>query len=370
MSYGQGNPGSAKFEGSTNGGMFAYDTEGQRAGNDLWYQIPRFYCELCGIFMDNNKPTKEHHFSGYRHRMNKEAKIREIQKKQKEKDEINDMKNETLKMIEIKAKEAYRKDCGLNPTTEGDIIATLSEWKEVQTEKGDMYYWNEKTDVTSWDKPPGWEKYRKAREKLERAKKLEKDRIEQMKRIASKQTSMKPADIARREAAAVGIGNDINEMKERALEAAIASHNRKRQAEAYLNPNGPTPTKIQPKSDKKPTESKSRLEVLQEQYAALKEKEENEKNGTTDELKFDGTYSGKEDLGLPQFEDTKTRRDKAYRDGLYSKAWAGRNDDAARAIGGQRKQLESFVIKSDTGMMKPAAFKSTKSKISWNKKKK
>lgn len=139
MSYGNA-PGSAKFEGSSNGGMFAYDTEGQRAGNDLWYQIPRFYCELCGIFMDNNKPTKEHHFSGYRHRMNKEAKIREIQKKQKEKDEINDMKNETLKMIEIKAKEAYRKDCGLNPTTEGDIISTLSEWKEVQTDKGDMYY--------------------------------------------------------------------------------------------------------------------------------------------------------------------------------------------------------------------------------------
>merc|ERR1711884_405367 len=99
------------------------------------------------FFMDNNKPTKEHHFSGYRHRMNKEAKIREIQKKQKEKDEINDMKNKTLKMIEIKAKEAYRKDCGLNPTTEGDIIATLSEWKEVQTEKGETYFWNEKTDV-------------------------------------------------------------------------------------------------------------------------------------------------------------------------------------------------------------------------------
>ena len=118
MSYGQNDPGHASFEGSTNGGMFAYDKEGQRAGNDLWYQIPRFYCELCGIFMDNNKPTKEHHFSGYRHRMNKEAKIREIQKKQKEKDEINDMKNETLKMIELKAKEAYRRDCGLNPTTE------------------------------------------------------------------------------------------------------------------------------------------------------------------------------------------------------------------------------------------------------------
>lgn len=301
--------------------------------------------------------------------MNKEAKIREIQKKQKEKDEINDMKNETLKMIEIKAKEAYRKDCGLNPTTEGDIISTLSEWKEVQTDKGDMYYWNERTDVTSWDKPPGWEKYRKAREKLERAKKLEKDRILQMKRIASKQTSMNPADIARREAAAVGIGNGVDEMKERALQAAIATHNRKRQAESYLNPNGP---KEQP-ATKKPnpvTESKSRLEVLEEQYAKIKEQEENEKNGTTDELKFDGTYSGKEDLGLPKFEDTKQRRDKAYRDGLYSKAWVGRNEDAARAVGGERKQLESFVIKSDTGMMKPAAFKSTKSKISWNKKKK
>ena len=46
----------AHLGGSDNGGMFAYDHEGQRAGNDLWYQIPRFYCELCGIFMDNNGP--------------------------------------------------------------------------------------------------------------------------------------------------------------------------------------------------------------------------------------------------------------------------------------------------------------------------
>ena len=62
---------------------------------------------------------------------------------------------------------------------------------------------------------------------------MEKDRILQMKRIASKQTSMNPADIARREAAAVGIGNGVDEMKERALQAAIATHNRKRQAESY-----------------------------------------------------------------------------------------------------------------------------------------
>merc|ERR1711920_352435 len=95
-------------EGSANGGMFAYDIEGQRAGNDLWYQIPRFYCQLCGIFMDNNKPTKEHHFAGYRHRMNKEAKIREIQKAQKEKAEIEELKADTIKMIEQKGAEAYR----------------------------------------------------------------------------------------------------------------------------------------------------------------------------------------------------------------------------------------------------------------------
>jgi len=44
---------------------------------------------------------------------------------------------------------------------------------------------------------------------------------------------MNPADIARREAAAVGIGNGVDEMKERALQAAIATHNRKRQAESY-----------------------------------------------------------------------------------------------------------------------------------------
>merc|ERR1712038_1351535 len=323
-----------------------------------------FYCELCGIFMDNNKPTKEHHFSGYRHRMNKEAKIREIQKKQKEKDEINDMKNETLKMIEIKAKEAYRKDCGLNPTTEGDIIATLSEWKEVQTEKGETYFWNEKTDVTSWDKPPGWEKYRKAREKLARAKKLEHERAEQARRIASKQTSMKPSDIARREAAAVGIGNnDVNEMKERALAAAIAAHNRKRQAELYSGEKE-TGASAAKKEKSTPTTSKSRLELLEEQYAEIKRKEENEKNGLVDELKFDGTYSGKEDLGLPKFADTKSNRDKAYRDGLYTKAWSGA-DVGERNVGAERK-VDSFSLKKKaetTGFMQPAKFKPTKSKI-------
>ena len=46
---------------------------------------PRESKENISISPNNyNKPTKEHHFSGYRHRMNKEAKIREIQEKQKE----------------------------------------------------------------------------------------------------------------------------------------------------------------------------------------------------------------------------------------------------------------------------------------------
>merc|ERR1712080_393331 len=93
----------------------------------------------------------------------------EIQKKQKEKEEVKELKNATIQLIESKAKEAYRKDLGLKHT-EHDMINELCDWQEVMSDKGDMYYWNEKSNETQWEKPAGWEKYRKAREKLIAAK--------------------------------------------------------------------------------------------------------------------------------------------------------------------------------------------------------
>ena len=196
----------AQYGGSDNGGMFAYDHEGQRAGNDLWYQIPRFYCQLCGIFMDNNKPTKEHHFSGYRHRMNKEAKIREIQKAQKEKAEIEELKADTIKLIEQKGKEAYRKDCGLAPSNESDMVTELAAWQEVSTPKGEVYYWHEKSNKTQWEKPPGWEKYRKAREKYLEDKRLEKIKARQVHSAAARENALLQAKLG---AKAVGVGGAI-----------------------------------------------------------------------------------------------------------------------------------------------------------------
>merc|ERR1712066_783543 len=156
------------------------------------------------------------------------------------------------------------------------------------------------------------------------------------------------------------MGTDVNDMKERALAAAISAHNRKRQAELYSGEK-PTEASAAKKEKSTPTTSKSRLELLEEQYAEIKRKEENEKKGLVDELKFDGTYSGKEDLGLPKFADSKSTRDKNYRDGLYTKAWSG-TDVAERNVGKERK-VESFNIKKKeetAGFMQPAKFKPTK----------
>jgi len=284
--------------GSDNGGMFAYDNEGQRAGNDLWYQIPRFYCQLCGIFMDNNKPTKEHHFSGYRHRMNKEAKIREIQKIQKEKSEIEELKADTIKYIEQKGRDAYRRDMGLLPATEEDMIRELSNWKEVYTENGEVYFWHEKSNKTQWDKPPGWEKYRKAREKLVAQKDKKVSNIKSLK--SSESTAM----IAKRSAKMAGIGGA---MTQGSVNNAISSLNKptlselKSQAATYNN----QPDYI-PDSNKPP-------ESIIPNY----------KNSAYPEP------VNVQDLGLPKPSGTKNKQKQAdtdYRNELYSNAWSHESD--------------------------------------------
>jgi len=348
--------------GSTNGGMFAYDQEGQRAGNDLWYQIPRFYCELCGIFMDNNKPTKEHHFTGYRHRMNKEAKIREIQKKQKEKDEVNEMKNETLKLINQKAQEAYRKDLGLNPTTEDDIIESLAEWQEVNTEKGEVYYWNQKTDMTQWDKPPGWEKYRRAREKFLATKKRN-QAVASSARNSDANASKRAEDVGRREAAAVGIVNEAEALRQKAFQKALDESNRKRQAETYSWKEG----NEGPEAKAAKAANLSRIELLQKRH-----KEEEQAN---EKLTFDGTYTGKEDLGLPKIKgaDSKSMVDRQYRAGLHAQAKYG-EDMKARSIGTEQRTTASgsglftkSEVKAESGT---SGFKKvSRSKIKFHKKK-
>jgi len=347
--------------GSTNGGMFAYDEEGQRAGNDLWYQIPRFYCELCGIFMDNNKPTKEHHFTGYRHRMNKEAKIREIQKKQKEKDEINEMKNSTLKLINQKAQEAYRKDMGLNPTTEEDIIQSLADWDEVTADNGDVYYWNKKTDQTQWEKPPGWEKYRRAREKFL----MNKKRREALSTRPKTGNSTRAEDVGRREASAVGIVNEAESMRQRAFQLASDDANRKRQAATYSWNAG----EEEPDTKAAKSENLSRIELLEKRHA--------EEAKINEELNFDGTYTGKEDLGLPEIAGagSKSMRDKEYRKGLHAQAKFGA-DMKARSIATEQRSMpakgsifsKTESVKTESGS---SGFKKvSRSKIMFHKKKK
>ena len=63
--------------------------------------------------------------------------------------------------------------------------------------------------------------------------------------------------------------------------------------------------------------------------------------------------------------------DKAYRDGLYTKAWSG-TDIAERRIGSERKATTSDgpAIGLTPGNLLKPKFKATKSKIQWNKKKK
>ena len=136
--------------------------------------------------------------------MNKEAKIREIQKKQKEKEEVQELKQSTIAHIEQAAKHAYRRDLGLK-NTEQDMIIELCDWQEVMSDKGDTYYWNEKSNETQWEKPPGWEKYRKAREKMITARIKQKNLERRADMISAKSVSQ----IGKEEAARAGVPSAV-----------------------------------------------------------------------------------------------------------------------------------------------------------------
>jgi len=299
--------------------------------------------------------------------MNKEAKIREIQKNQKEKAEIEELKADTIKMIEKKGKEAYQRDLGLNPSTESEMIQELSTWQEVTSKEGEVYYWHERSNKTQWEKPPGWEKYRKAREKYlqdQRKAKLAKINVHT---AASRENAML---MARRGAASVGVGGHIatesgKVTSQRNFSAATSHIDRsdgpsrldvKNQRNAYgasgqeLFENPPDAVPNTRPVDYKYTENNPEMKKFHPMTAVPAHdldhhKAKDDEDQVVDPTAvipvsskasrrpmFDGT-DGDLDLGLPSDKDQVRASEKNYRNKLYSDAWTGEDNKLYNRIG-------------------------------------
>ncbi|KAG5676750.1 hypothetical protein PVAND_006559 [Polypedilum vanderplanki] len=162
---------------------------------DYWKSQDRIFCDFCKCWITDNKPSVEFHNNGKRHKANVQKRISEIGKKSEADRKAQNKLDEELRKINDAAMKSYAKDIstGIDITSRAighasssskaiDPIAlpfydeddgpnvsrkattitaqsttaaasTETLWCEAITDEGHTYYWNVKTNESTWEKP-------------------------------------------------------------------------------------------------------------------------------------------------------------------------------------------------------------------------
>ncbi|XP_075260961.1 uncharacterized protein LOC142352313 [Convolutriloba macropyga] len=162
--------------------------------SEAWKSTPRKYCDFCKCWIADNKISVSIHENGKGHKAAVQKKITSSHKAsvRKEKEEIQAQK--LFRIMEKNAKEAYKRDMGLNSNSKVQTDASCSnasstnssiskqkrqsesgirpnfdakqpkieekevdddepEWYEFKTNSGQLYYIHVKTNESTWVKP-------------------------------------------------------------------------------------------------------------------------------------------------------------------------------------------------------------------------
>lgn len=160
---------------------------------EYWKSNERKFCDYCKCWLADNKISISFHESGKKHKENVTKRLSELSKSSA-KDYKNKLKvDEEMRKMEAAAMASYMQDVKNNADLTSQNInkileetnSTLStkdyltevpqddkiKWQQMKSEDGNMYYWNEDTNETTWEEPDGeYIPYKQEKKKDKKAK--------------------------------------------------------------------------------------------------------------------------------------------------------------------------------------------------------
>lgn len=159
---------------------------------EYWKSIPKKYCDICKVWMQDNKISVEHHERGFSHQANIRKRLAEIRKEGTARAKEKAAHDAEIRRIEAEALKSFQSDIAADPSrakdapvlvtgasetpkTEsrlptskfGETVGTdsinlakgrgkaletiaskmqkKSKWLEAKTAEGNVYYWNRET---------------------------------------------------------------------------------------------------------------------------------------------------------------------------------------------------------------------------------
>ena len=159
---------------------------------EYWKSIPKKYCDICKVWMQDNKISVEHHERGLSHQSNVRKRLADIRKEGTARAKEKAAHDAEIRRIEAAALKSYQADIAADPSKAGDLprmtagssesfksetrpsgskfgetagsesfnvakgrgkaLETIaskmqkkSKWLEAKTAEGNTYYWNRDT---------------------------------------------------------------------------------------------------------------------------------------------------------------------------------------------------------------------------------
>nr|AEE63621.1 unknown [Dendroctonus ponderosae] len=131
---------------------------------DYWKSQDRKYCDFCKCWIADNKPSRDFHENGKRHKENVKKRLKTITKDSAKAFKASEKVDAAIKAMEVAALDAYRRDVEHNATVdltsmairkqiEDEKLEIVKVWHEAVTKDGKSYFWNTNTNETAWEAP-------------------------------------------------------------------------------------------------------------------------------------------------------------------------------------------------------------------------
>ncbi|XP_076251422.1 WW domain-binding protein 4-like isoform X2 [Rhynchophorus ferrugineus] len=180
---------------------------------DYWKSQDRKYCDFCKCWIADNKPSRDFHENGRRHKENVKKRLRTITKDSAKAHKESEKTDAAIRAMESAAMEAYKRDVASNVAADLTSIAInkrLQEenlqiasgskkiWQEVVTKDGKSYFWNTLTNETIWQPPP--EDYLSIKEQREERDKETAKQLKEVEKYRQKESLLRLQQQQREEA--------------------------------------------------------------------------------------------------------------------------------------------------------------------------